>query len=259
MFLLFFVVRKFHDHPCFCFLTEFLSFTPLPSISGCLHLGAVWTELPSGAGRVRAAALVLHASSCEAPLHIQSNLPSLMGFAGERECLVRQSAVRALPWATKCSTFFSYPAKHSLFFHFLSCFPPCSVLAARCSPSRHVARLPLSSMARCLFRWRRFMPCQWWMSCSTADSTTPGALADSFKSPGMSERLSQRRLLPKRQTRVEYLEHFCISSSTILSDNVESWAFDNAPTHTILCCKIDANALRNLFLKAKFATPYWME
>ena len=48
----------------------------------CLQLGTVWTELPVGAGRVRTAAFVLHTGSCEAPLHFQPDLPSVVGFAG---------------------------------------------------------------------------------------------------------------------------------------------------------------------------------
>ena len=54
------------------------------------------------------------------------------------------------------------------------CFDGLSSL--RYSPSQLVARPPLSSTARCLFRWRRSMPCLWWTLCSTADSTTPGTL-----------------------------------------------------------------------------------
>jgi len=116
--------KRFLEFPFFCFLDGIrgLSFTPRPSLTGCHLLGAVWTQLPFGAGWVRTAALVLHASSCEAPLHFQSNLSSLMGFAGERESLVRQSTVRPCPGNEMFDL--ELPSKvRTIFFNL---FSPCS-------------------------------------------------------------------------------------------------------------------------------------
>lgn len=48
-------------------------------------LGAVWTQLPAGSGRIRTAAVVIRASSREAALYFQPYFSAIMGLAGKQD------------------------------------------------------------------------------------------------------------------------------------------------------------------------------